>query len=85
MMPFSIFIDSEAGEICNMFGGVRLFVCLSVCPSSPVWHTLHRKKVTFNLFISPGAPGSLTMTYSLDDLGSLTGTLGHQEKSMKKG
>ena len=30
-------------------------------------YTLHQKKVTFNLSISPGAPVSLTLTYGLDD------------------
>ncbi len=29
-------------------------------------YTLHQKKVTFNLSICPGAPGSLTLTDGLD-------------------
>ena len=49
-------------------------------------YTLNQKKVTFNLSICPGAPGSLILTDGLDENypGSLTLTLGHQEKLMKK-
>ena len=57
-----------------------------------VMYTLHQKKVTFNLSIFLGAPGSLALTDGLDDSVtnfendpmSLTLELGHQEKSMKK-
>ena len=39
-------------------------------------YILHRKKVTFNLSICPGAPGSLTLTDGLDD--SVKMTQGHR-------
>ena len=33
----TLFIDREAGEIIRLVASVRLFACLSVCPSSVVW------------------------------------------------
>ena len=42
--------------------------CLSPEPGAASMYTLHRKKVTFNLSICPGAPVSLTLTYGLDDM-----------------
>ena len=53
-------------------------------------HLVHSspKESYINLSISPGAPGSLTLTDGLDDSVNdpvwLTVTLGHEEKSMKK-
>ncbi len=48
-------------------------------------YTLLLKKVTFNLSFCPGAPGSLNLIYGLEnDPGSLTLTLGHEEKLLKK-
>ena len=42
-----------------------------MCTNTAKWavyrYTLHLMKVTFNLYISPSAPGPLSLTYALDD------------------